>query len=658
VPAITVDVGESLTVSVSGDPNVDVEVGLGGPTGPAGPQGEPGADSTVPGPPGATGPTGATGPAGAAGPKGDTGGPGPTGPTGATGPTGPAGATGATGPAGADSTVPGPTGPTGPAGATGATGSQGPTGTTGATGSQGPTGATGPGVPTGGATGRYLTKRSATDFDTQWSIAPPSGLIVTAASKTANYTAAHGDLVEVDASAGAVTVTVPVANGTFVIVKKTDSSANAVTVVGASGTVDGDANAQLAGRYTSALFIGDGTNLTVSASYARTVGSSGSMNYRGAWAPGAYAANDVVTYQGKLYVANTAISGTASFVANSGISTSSAGNTNIPLPASALAGDIAVVAISCYSGQGTAPSGFTTVTQQDTGGNLSGLLVCWKVLTAGDITAGFVSGGGGGAIVAWSAAVHVFRGVTVDSVFNFAKNTLASPSITPTSAGFVLTYLALYVNSTATTASQANLSGYRTQNPAVAGSGASGGHGAYGGYEAYTSGASPSRTFVETNAGGLDSGITLSLGLAAIFPTANFDLLADLLPSGGSTGQVLAKNSATNYDTGWVTPSTSFSLNAQTGTSYTLVLTDAGKFVTMTNAAASTLTVPPNSSVAFPVGTVIYGAQLGTGQLTLTPGAGVTVNATPGLKLAAQYGSFQLVKTATNTWLATGQLSA
>ena len=99
-------------------------------------------------------------------------------------------------------------------------------------------------------------------------------------------------------------------------------------------------------------------------------------------------------------------------------------------------------------------------------------------------------------------------------------------------------------------------------------------------------------------------------------------------------------------------------INTQTGTSYTLVLADLGKFVTMSNASASTLTVPPNSSVAFAVGTVIEGAQLGAGQVTLTPGAAVTLNATPGLKVAAQYGTFGLLKTATDTWLCFGRLAA
>lgn len=101
-------------------------------------------------------------------------------------------------------------------------------------------------------------------------------------------------------------------------------------------------------------------------------------------------------------------------------------------------------------------------------------------------------------------------------------------------------------------------------------------------------------------------------------------------------------------------------INAQTGTTYTAVLADAYRraFLTMANAAASTFTIPPNSSVAFAVGSVIEGAQLGAGQVTLTPGAGVTLNATPGLKVAAQYGTFGLLKTATDTWLAYGRLSA
>jgi hypothetical protein len=44
--------------------------------------------------------------------------------------------------------------------------------------------------------------------------------------------------------------------------------------------------------------------------------------------------------------------------------------------------------------------------------------------------------------------------------------------------------------------------------------------------------------------------------------------------------------------------------------------------------------------------------------VTLTPTVGVTISGTPGLKVAAQYGTFGLIKTATDTWLAYGRLSA
>jgi hypothetical protein len=100
-------------------------------------------------------------------------------------------------------------------------------------------------------------------------------------------------------------------------------------------------------------------------------------------------------------------------------------------------------------------------------------------------------------------------------------------------------------------------------------------------------------------------------------------------------------------------------INLQTGTSYTLVLADADNvWLRMNNAGATTLTVPPNSSVAIPIGTQIEGNQAGAGQVTIVAGVGVTVNASPGLKVAAQYGVFGLMKVATDTWVAYGRLSA
>jgi len=93
-------------------------------------------------------------------------------------------------------------------------------------------------------------------------------------------------------------------------------------------------------------------------------------------------------------------------------------------------------------------------------------------------------------------------------------------------------------------------------------------------------------------------------------------------------------------------------VNAQTGTSYTLVLTDSGKQVTMTNASASTLTIPPNASVAFAVGVRIQIIQFGAGAVTLTAGAGVTLNSASTSVALVQYQSAILVKQATNVWIA------
>jgi len=98
--------------------------------------------------------------------------------------------------------------------------------------------------------------------------------------------------------------------------------------------------------------------------------------------------------------------------------------------------------------------------------------------------------------------------------------------------------------------------------------------------------------------------------------------------------------------------------NAQTGTTYTLVIADANKLVTLSNASAITMTVPPNSSVAFPIGARVDLAQIGAGQVTVAQGSGVTVSATPGLKLRAQYAGATLIKTGTDAWLLFGDLAA
>ena len=99
-------------------------------------------------------------------------------------------------------------------------------------------------------------------------------------------------------------------------------------------------------------------------------------------------------------------------------------------------------------------------------------------------------------------------------------------------------------------------------------------------------------------------------------------------------------------------------INNQTGTSYTLVLTDSFKMVTCANAATITVTIPTNASVAFPVGTQIDLVQYGAGKITMA-GSGVTINSKGGLKSTnGQWVGISIVKTATDTWLLVGDLIA
>jgi len=95
-------------------------------------------------------------------------------------------------------------------------------------------------------------------------------------------------------------------------------------------------------------------------------------------------------------------------------------------------------------------------------------------------------------------------------------------------------------------------------------------------------------------------------------------------------------------------------VNAQTGTTYTLVIGDEYLLgVSMTNASANTITIPPNSAAAFPVGTKVFITQGGAGSTTIAAGAGVTINAPSTVTLAIdeQWESRVCQKTGTNEWL-------
>jgi hypothetical protein len=101
------------------------------------------------------------------------------------------------------------------------------------------------------------------------------------------------------------------------------------------------------------------------------------------------------------------------------------------------------------------------------------------------------------------------------------------------------------------------------------------------------------------------------------------------------------------------------SLNAQTGTTYTLALADAQKLVTLNNASPITVTVPLNSSVAFEIGDQINLLQIGAGQVTISPDGGVTVRSEGSrLKIKAQYAIVTLVKIGTDEWVLIGNTAS
>ena len=160
--------------------------------------------------------------------------------------------------------------------------------------------------------------------------------------------------------------------------------------------------------------------------------------------------------------------------------------------------------------------------------------------------------------------------------------------------------------------------------------------------------------------------------------------------AGGTTGQALTKTSSTDYATTWTTLTKSDvglgnvdntsdaakpvstatqtvldvkapirrTLNAQTGTTYAPILGDENTMVTLSNAAAITVTLPQDSTTAFPTGAEVDFLWLGVGQPSFVAGSGATVNATPGLKLRARYSAATAKKISTNGWVVIGDLSA
>jgi hypothetical protein len=145
--------------------------------------------------------------------------------------------------------------------------------------------------------------------------------------------------------------------------------------------------------------------------------------------------------------------------------------------------------------------------------------------------------------------------------------------------------------------------------------------------------------------GGTSGSVTLSINTA---------VTADLTTAQTLTNKTLTTPTLTS-------PLINLGITTDTSTGYTTVLSDNGKLITLSNASAITATIPPNSSVAYPVGAQLNFVQLGAGQVTFTQGAGVTIVSTGATasapKTRAQYSSATAIQTSANNWLVAGDIA-
>jgi len=163
--------------------------------------------------------------------------------------------------------------------------------------------------------------------------------------------------------------------------------------------------------------------------------------------------------------------------------------------------------------------------------------------------------------------------------------------------------------------------------------------------------------------GGVSFDGTANIDLPGVNATGNQNTSGTAATvTGAAQSAITSVGTLTSVDvTGAVTAGSlvaPLAFNALTGTTYTFVLADAGKMVTFANASAQTVTVPPNSSVAFDVGTQIILQGILAGVVTLVAGAGVTINSKDAaLAIDGQWAAVTLIKTATNVWSLIGALA-
>jgi len=159
---------------------------------------------------------------------------------------------------------------------------------------------------------------------------------------------------------------------------------------------------------------------------------------------------------------------------------------------------------------------------------------------------------------------------------------------------------------------------------------------------------------VHTNHSGAIIALETKLGLTDSNAAAN----AMLVGSGTSTTSWTTSPTVTGTFTAGVAVGQAVDLDRKTA-DYTLVLTDAGKVIEINSGSSENVTIPPNSSVAFPVGTQIVVVRLGAGAVVITEGSGVTTRSDDDKnKIKSQYSSCVLIKHETNEWYILGNLDS
>lgn len=177
---------------------------------------------------------------------------------------------------------------------------------------------------------------------------------------------------------------------------------------------------------------------------------------------------------------------------------------------------------------------------------------------------------------------------------------------------------------------------------------------------AHTAGASVKHVFTGDDATFFTAGVaTADAAIPKSLVTAKGDIIAATASAtparvaAGTNGQYLVADSTQASGIKWATlANPSLEFNAQTGTTYTLVVGDVNKIVTLSNAAAITLTIPNG---VFTTGQEINIQQLGAGQVTVA-NDGTTSFTGTGTKLRTQYSAATIVCTGTNTFTLIGDI--